>query len=144
MEKLELKHLAPYLPYGLKFRQRVRKATLPPTFYYKSRLMTPKNIEWLTQSEIQKPILRPLRDLSKEIKISESDGSFIPLNRLLWLSNFNIDVMEQSEKDEYFEVLTEIETGASYMDIEKLIEWHFDVFGLIEKGLAIDINTLNK
>ena len=25
----------------------------------------------------------------------------------------------------------------------KLFEWHFDVFGLIEKGLAIDINTLN-
>ena len=26
---------------------------------------------------------------------------------------------------------------------EKLFEWHFDVFGLIEKWLAIDINTLN-
>jgi hypothetical protein len=25
---------------------------------------------------------------------------------------------------------------------EKLAEWHFDVFGLIEKNLAIDINTL--
>ena len=24
----------------------------------------------------------------------------------------------------------------------KLFEWHFDVFGLIEKGLAVDINTL--
>jgi len=27
---------------------------------------------------------------------------------------------------------------------EKLISWHFDVFGLIEKGLAIDINTLKE
>ena len=26
----------------------------------------------------------------------------------------------------------------------QLFEWHFDVFGLIEKGIAIDINTLNK
>jgi hypothetical protein len=25
---------------------------------------------------------------------------------------------------------------------QKLFEWHFDVFGLIEQGLAIDINTL--
>lgn len=28
--------------------------------------------------------------------------------------------------------------------IQKLFEWHFDVFGLIDAGLAIDINTLNK
>ena len=27
---------------------------------------------------------------------------------------------------------------------EKMFEWHFDVFGLIEKGLAIDINTTTK
>ena len=26
--------------------------------------------------------------------------------------------------------------------LEKLYEWHFDVFGLIEKGLAVDFNTL--
>jgi len=25
---------------------------------------------------------------------------------------------------------------------EKLFEWHFDIYGLIEQGLAIDINTL--
>lgn len=25
---------------------------------------------------------------------------------------------------------------------QKLFEWHFDVFGLIEKGLAVDINTI--
>ena len=24
----------------------------------------------------------------------------------------------------------------------KLLEWHFDIYGLIENGLAIDINTL--
>ena len=27
---------------------------------------------------------------------------------------------------------------------QKLFEWHFDVFGLIDAGLAIDINTLEK
>jgi hypothetical protein len=29
-----------------------------------------------------------------------------------------------------------------YWIVEKLIEWHFDVFGLIKKGLAIDVNNL--
>lgn len=32
----------------------------------------------------------------------------------------------------------------NYSLYEKLFEWHFDVFGLIEAGLAIDINTLNQ
>ena len=26
---------------------------------------------------------------------------------------------------------------------EKLFEWHFDVFGLIDKGVAIDVNTID-
>ena len=29
-------------------------------------------------------------------------------------------------------------------DAIKLIEWHFDIAGLIEKGEAIDINTLSE
>ncbi|TDQ27677.1 hypothetical protein [Tenacibaculum caenipelagi] len=35
-------------------------------------------------------------------------------------------------------------TMLSYTSIQRVFEWHFDVFGLIEKGLAVDINTLNK
>lgn len=31
-----------------------------------------------------------------------------------------------------------------YDAMQKLFEWHFDVFGLIEAGLAIDINTLSE
>jgi hypothetical protein len=35
------------------------------------------------------------------------------------------------------------ETIIEYCVIEFLCQYHFDVFGLIEKGLAIDINTLS-
>ena len=35
------------------------------------------------------------------------------------------------------------ETIIEYAAMEILFEWHFDVFGLIDKGLAIDINSLN-
>lgn len=31
-----------------------------------------------------------------------------------------------------------------YWIIEKLLSWHFDIFGLIDKGLAVDINKLEK
>ncbi len=30
----------------------------------------------------------------------------------------------------------------NYIVMEKLFEWHFDVFKLIPEGLALDINTL--
>ena len=33
--------------------------------------------------------------------------------------------------------------GLSYRTFELLLENHYDVFGLIEKGLAVDINTLS-
>jgi hypothetical protein len=31
-----------------------------------------------------------------------------------------------------------------YKQIQQLLKWHFDIHGLIEKGLAIDFNQLNK
>ncbi len=31
-----------------------------------------------------------------------------------------------------------------YKVVKKLFEWHFDIFGLIPAGLAIDINTLKR
>jgi len=111
--KLTIKHLSCYLPYGLKFRQRVRKATLPPTFYYKSRLMTTKNIDWLTKSEIQKPILRPLSDIED-----------LALKGYLMTRGYEC-ALRGSEWDELFSS-------------------HFDVFGLIKKGLAIDINKIKE
>ena len=40
--------------------------------------------------------------------------------------------------NDYDEMYKEIH----YDIIQELIERHFDIFGLIEKGLAIDINTL--
>ena len=65
-QKLELKHLAPYLPYRLKIRQRVRNAS---GYYYRKGTLTLKNVNWLLTSEIQKPILRPLSDFKNEIYI---------------------------------------------------------------------------
>jgi len=78
-----------------------------------------------------KPIFRPLSDLTKEI---EHNGvKFIPAQKL-------------GESGFVFPGHTWVHMVLElpYWVIEKLIEWHFDVFGLIEKGLAIDINTIEK
>ncbi len=88
-------------------------------------------------------LLRPLSDLNEEIEYSGE--KFWPLPRIN--SAFPSKIVIDDELD--FQV--EIEDGATieYIEFkmfeqfrEYLLEWHFDVFGLIEKGLAIDINTL--
>lgn len=90
-----------------------------------------------------KIILHPLSDLTKPCL----EGGKIP-----------IDLFDVYEEDnfEYTDIKTyhEIENIAKhgiihdvkwlpYGVVEQLLKWHFDVFGLIEKRYAIDINTLN-
>ena len=141
MEKLELKHLAPYLPYSLIFKT---------DFDHLQYLMTSLNIH---KSKVtfrainnfknsktkavkllgnNKPILRPLSDLfiDQKIKDLRDLGSN---DMLFWgLNGFTGDLtnVDVYKKDLTFSVL------------EYLYKNHFDVFGLIEKGLAIDINTI--
>lgn len=197
--KLETKHLAPYLPYGLKF-------TFTKDYYYPypsmqkkgfyftfDLLESPKiiycsniNKSWIDvvlNQDYFKPILRPLSDISKEIEVNGE--KFIPIFELAKISNFKhdfkrivnengtivlySDVSKHPELDHpglvhFFEMDTEdcdFDYGFESLGqdgevcdtfffpiknqlslFNKLFEWHFDVFGLLEKGLAIDINTL--
>ena len=112
MEKLELKHLAPYLPYKLKVMGEYGKYE-EVIGYENNHLLFEYG---LGKIESLKPILRPLSDLSKNEFISE-------LGHFTKTFKFNLDVTE-------------------YQFIIKMIKLHFDVFGLIEKGLAINKNTI--
>lgn len=113
--KLELKHLAGYLPYKLQIED------YEPKFMIFD--LTGANIEYVIHYKT-KPILRPLSDLTKEIEVNGE--KFVPYENL----------------SAHFEV--EYYGNMLHKNVEKLLEWHFDVFGLIENGLAIDINTLKK
>ena len=141
MNKLELKHLAPYFPYGLKV-----KITMEGCNYMLSTSTNIAELEGiygddmclLKQNEGSfdldfnefKPILRPLSDLNEEIEV---DGE-------------KIDITDYVSKSEILQILDESKLCrihyVPYGIIGRLFEWHFDVFGLIPKGLAIDINTL--
>ena len=132
MKKLELKHLAPYLPYGLVMRY--TKDGRPFRGTKKNEVLTIQNIELLMFSQFRLPILRPLSDLTKEIEI---DGKrFVPIEKICKT------VYQQNKVLFSINNLIEGVTGIYYYQVEKLFEWHFDIFGLIEKNLAIDINTL--
>jgi len=147
MKKLELKHLAPYLPYNLKVFD---------DYYSEIRYLAAlafsdcgivKQLHYPSQTreynEI-KPILHPLSDLTKEIE--HNGEKFVPIE---WLNeNKSVRLIKVINTGRY-EVFSE-NTGTTnirfweYCIIEKLFEWHFDVFGLIKDGLAIDINTIKQ
>lgn len=141
--KLEAKHISPYLPYKLKFwhlklcntqeltRVKIRRDgdilvdIESDTLIYESSI----------NSNFIKPILRPMSDLTKKIKVNDVDiipieGMFLPCGERGILTSW-------ANENKCW-----LGTQVSYLVYENLFELHFDVFGLIEKGLAIDINTI--
>lgn len=125
--KLELKHLVPYLPYGLEIEIHNYKIdyvgikhsivtgyyylNFNPHFTYEGG-STGKSFNEF------KPILRPLSDLTFE---ELREFNFVALPEI----NYDVE-------------------NYSYGFMQFCFKNHFDVFGLIEKGIAIDINTLEK
>ena len=81
---------------------------------------------------------RPLSQITKEIE--HNGEKFVPMGRLSCLYEF--------EKRHDFYLSMYIDgcwiyscNELPYDVIEKLLEWHFDIFGLIEKGLAEPIKN---
>ena len=134
--KLELKHLAPYLP----FKLNCLNQNLPDTEMVVEELIGISNhITWSGVFNAKygsnhvpicgiKPILRPLSDLTKNIDDNNNNLTYAAFLKL-WVKS---DV----------DYVINIPLSCYYNTVEQLFKWHFDVFGLIEKGLAIDINTL--
>ena len=81
-----------------------------------------------------KPIVHPLSNLTKEI---EHNGEvFIPQDKI-----WEIFAVKIEEPIKHYDLKI---IQYPFNVVIKLIEWHFDIAGLIEKGEAIDINTLNE
>lgn len=147
--KLELKHLAPYLPYGLRFvvTSPLHKEIdyLETISYQPDQLITlQENGDWYFDTECNeiniKPILRPLSDLVNQINNNGED--FVPYEH----STF----VEAMEANEYLEYLCEAKADLSqdrllpYSIVQLLFEWHFDVFNLRSKNLCIYYDELDK
>ena len=141
---MELKHLAAYLPYNIEIYDIVHKFSFNLSEKWANELPLEfqeafgKNL--FTQVLIDKtlkPILRPLSDLTKEIE--ENGEKFVPTE---WLQN-RYELLNLHEQAEQLSKDHRWLNQSDYMLVMHLIEWKFDVFGLIEKGEAIDINTLD-
>lgn len=127
METLELKHLAPYLPYSISMqfiiREEVIRTGVMTRLLNYSHETHPERVAidnydsehiWMF-----KPILMPLSDLTKD-KWKEINTVF--------------DFSELKDFDVNF---------IPYSLFIFLVKNHFDIFNLIPKGLAIDFNTLH-
>ena len=172
MEKPTIKELAPYLPYGLKIKGIKPVATYDLMTLCDKKGLSNITIDTIIDTpNFYKPILRPLSDLTKEIEVNGE--RFVPMEILVKIEDlFFKEIVEiksnkagnifwadyyteDDDKKRFCYCINSFQIGhlepnkhsfirAGYELYEKLFEWQFDVFGLIEKGLAIDINTLNQ
>lgn len=174
--QLELRHLAPFLPYGLEFND---DELDPESGTYGTMMMLSTfsvmiahqydftNLELpLAKDGKGKPLLRSLSKLNQEIEVGGE--KFVPMEKLL---KINLGQNPEDMGDIIFEgpkppnprisarirediilefcpikiAFSEFDDGLGWyaadehhMLVEKLFEWHFDVFGLIDNGLAIE------
>lgn len=133
--KLETKHLAPYLPYNLKCEVlnsgQEKEIGEMIAVYNDGSACFGNIVESEKGFEYIKPILQPL--FSEDFDYS-----------IFLMDNFP----EEKWADAYNDIMNGVGFGVKIEQIpyelhDFLFENHIDVFGLIEKGLAIDINTLS-
>lgn len=121
--KLELKYLAGYLPYRLKVSK------IHVMHSHTGIGSIDHVLHSVNKGKSQyKPILRPLSDLIKEIEVNGE--KFVPMDKIAIYGDIDY-------------LIEQIKTGMVEVIVWKmLLEWHFDIYGLIENGLAIDKNKL--
>ena len=129
--KLKIKHLALYFPYDLKLMVEI-EGILDREI---------KSLKWInyyrTDYSNIYPILRPISDFG------DSDDTkkvleFIGSEKWCEVYDYYFNV--------WFDDLCNIDKlilQAPFEIFQYFLANHFDVFGLIKKGLAIDINTLS-
>ena len=161
---IELKHIAPYLPYGLKV-----------TFEGDDLIhevvglsIASKGVELISQfgdygrANIKdcRLILRPICDLTKEI---EHNGErFIPIMRIFGGDTYDHDykyeigIVEKPIVGKRIEISVKglgspvisfsisniLNNPLYYSQWKELLEWHFDIFGLHEKNLCVYYNEI--
>ena len=151
--KLELRDLAPYLPYGVKmiFEKSGDIRVLNGLFIELGELRFHFNVINRGQTIWNyKPILRPLSDLNRfgEDIINEHSINLLISEKYNLeygtLSHFkgelsidldgDFDLRYDANKNISFDVMLTIQ--------KELLKGHYDIFNLIENNLAIDINTI--
>jgi hypothetical protein len=146
---LTIKELAPYLPYRLKGKSNQYDSidlllgiygTMGHSLTLCHRINNHNTCDYDCNVNEFKPILRPLSDLIKEIEVNGK--KFVPAYRTQ--VHINDKYLPFTVNGRIVLENRIVTNTILYTDMQYLISLHFDVFGLIEKDLAIDINKLVK
>lgn len=136
--KLTIEHLAPFLPYGLKIIAKQNEIYSSTNVYILQGIVNENlylsELTYPTDLFLCKPLLRPLSDLYSSMfteLVENNDFKFDRRNG--WGTDLTVDGNT-----------SHWEFKGNYRTLSKLFKHHFDVFGLIEQGLAIDINTVKE
>lgn len=140
--KLEIKHLAPYLPYelsGICTEEFTGVELVLGISQYKNS----KQYYLITSFddldiEMFKPILRPIQEVEQYF-----ESLYGCLEHQDVTDYFDADFLASNNNIEISEIQLLESEQIPYGTLKVLLKHHFDVFGLIEKGLAVDINTLS-
>ena len=125
--KLEIKHLASYLPYNLKILNGwgdIKTLRYTHLDDYNNGFIVGVT-----------PILRPLSDLTKPI--IHNGETFVPIEYISTSKGVSQRIMRRICNGQSLDNL-------EYWQAERLFELHFDFFNLIPAGLAIDLNTVKQ
>ena len=128
--KLEIKYLASYLPYGLNIKD-VKHGSVFEALHF---ITTPNqdfslfkgNFDQLINDKYLKPVLFPLSSLTKEITINGK--TFVPKKLILDSAKFHSEVPICVIDNDY--------RLWNVFEYELLLSLKFDIYNLIEKGLA--------
>lgn len=125
--KLELKHLAPYLPYKLKIQSGPHEFIMIGLTDDIIFTMGPKLNDYNKDGAQHKPILRPLSDFYK--KKGKNGKALADILRAQDpFGDFHL---------KYDDIKLKNIPSTDYRIIVVLLELHYDIFGLIPEGLAI-------
>jgi hypothetical protein len=135
-ERIKLEEIVGYLPYGLKYLDNENIVTELKCVDNDIQYV---NFGWGYAKELKqiKPILRPPSDLTKEIEVNGE--KFVPLVELETTFGYEYLYSYIYKNQGYFN-----KYAVHFGCLSYLQKWHFDIHNLIERGLAIDINTLEK
>jgi len=137
--KLEIKHLVGYLPYKLNC---MAQGEGKQSFEFQGI----SDITWIYLHEIGRtaceqydiedvfPILRPLSDITNQNIADMTEYS--DFENIYFNGKPSDLIFTNTEEKTYLSDILN--------NIDFLFKNHFDIYRLIEAGLAIDINTLNK
>lgn len=132
--KLKLEHLAPHVPFRVKGISLLGTISTITGFNDRNSIVTHGDYS-IGGFDTIKLLLFPIDSLTKEIEVN--GGKFVPIE---WFEEkyYTLDLHKQClrllEEDGENWI-----NQSDYMLVEQLLEWKFDIFGLIEKGLAIAV-----